>query len=79
MKDEKQLTLFLITTAGLGDFYVLATSADKACDMLAVRFQEADYGFDDHRRVTLIKPLTYEQTRLSGKPFFSNKNNTLII
>jgi hypothetical protein len=68
MKDEKQLTLFLINTAGLGDFYVLATSADKACDMLEDRFREADYGFYDSRRPTLIKPLTYEQTRFAGKP-----------
>lgn len=72
-------TLYLLTTKGLGDHYVLANNPDIAEKELITKLTDADYGFYGDRQVTDIKILAKELTDFVEKPNFSGKETKIII
>jgi len=73
------MKLYLLTTKGLGDFYLVSESPNEAQDKLTELLVKADYGFTDRRKVTNIKWLTDEISEFpKGKPNFSNDGNLIL-
>jgi hypothetical protein len=78
----KQKHLYLLTTAGLGDYYVLATNPSEAEESLVKILNEQDYGFRDERRVVNIAILTssfYPNYANKSKPNLTDKSSRLLI
>lgn len=72
-------TLFLVSTKGLGDFYIVATTPNDAETTLTSALNKTDYGFSKDRKITNIKILADQLMDFpSGKPFFSSGNNLII-
>ena len=73
------MTLYLITTEGLGDYYAIANTFDEAANMLTSKLKEAEYGFSKKRVVKGISIVTNKVTSDGrSKPHFTD-NNRLII
>jgi len=72
------MKLYLLTTRGLGDFYIVATSPSMAENLLMSTLQELNYGVVRNRFVTNIKVITHELSANSNRDMDIN-NSTLII
>lgn len=75
-------SLYLLTTKGLGDYYVIAENPFEAQHSLISIFNEQNYGTSDTRNVVNIKILTKsfgESLSDNNKPFLSDKNCRLLI
>lgn len=72
--------LFIVTTRGLGDFYVIAGSFDQAAEVVRAELDAQDYGYFNDRLVTTVK-FVCKQHFSSGKRFFSGdrEENHLIV
>lgn len=75
---EKQL--FLVTTRGCGQFYVVAASFDLAAELVRNELQAQNYGYSSDREVVEVKFLC-RQHFSNGKRFLSGDNgeNNLMI
>lgn len=74
--------LYLVTTNGLGDYYVLANDPTEAQNTLKRILDEQSYGTSDGRRITNIKWLSETIGKLlidNTKPFLSDKYKRLLI
>jgi len=73
------MKLYLLTTRGLGDFYLVSRNPNEAELKLKGLLDEADYGFSEKRKVENIKLLAEELDSFpKGKPFFSSGNNFIL-
>jgi transcription elongation factor GreA-like protein len=71
--------LYLLSTQGLGDFYLVANSPNDAEDKLKLLLNKSDYGISEKRKVINIKLLAEELYNFpETKPNFSS-GNTLIL
>ena len=78
--ERDTLKLFLVSTRGLGDYYVVEKSFNDAKDKLNIMLSEAGYGISPDRLVTGIKLLSQEIYEFpKGKPFFSSNEFRLIL
>jgi len=76
MKENK---LYKLTTVGLGDFYVIATTTLQAEETLIDMLNIADYGFPKQRKIRVIEFIANEIHEFpEGKPFFSANDNLII-
>ncbi len=73
--------LYLVSTSGLGQFYVIANDPTEAEKALIKIFDDQDYGFKKDRRVTNIQWLAAEAFKpdYRKKPFLSDKETRLLI
>lgn len=62
------MKLYLLTTEGFKDFYVVAENSDEAEKRLGKLLCDADYGYTNKRRVVNIKVLSEEVSLFGGKP-----------
>lgn len=68
-----------MTTAGVGDYYVVATDSHKAEMRLKEMLDLADYGFTKDRKVSMIEVVSEEIGEFpEGKPNFSSGNNLIL-
>lgn len=73
------MTLYLLTTKDLGDFYVVAQTANDAEYLLLESLDIADYGFNRQRKIINIKILAEEILDFPPLiPDFSSGNRLLI-
>jgi len=73
------MKLYLLSTQGLGDFYLVAKSPNDAEAKLKGLLDLADYGFSDKRKVDNIKLLAEELGEFpEAKPFFSSGNRLIL-
>lgn len=71
--------LYLLSTRGLGDFYLVAETPNDAEDKLKLLLNKSDYGYSSSRPVVNIKLLADELYNFpKNKPNFS-KLPTLIL
>jgi len=77
---HSNMNLYLLTTEGLGDFYLVANNPLEAQKKLEGELNKADYGFDYKRKVKVIKHLAEElkDSFGQGELNFSSKNNLII-
>ena len=73
------MKLFLLTTEGLGDYYIIAETPNDAEKLLGTQLNEADYGFSSNRIVRNIKILTSEIKIGFNDKLNFNDNNRMII
>jgi hypothetical protein len=74
------MKLYLLSTKGLGDYYVIAQSTDAAETELIRLLNLAEYGFSGNREVNNIKLISKELTYFpKDKPNFTNRGGELII
>jgi hypothetical protein len=73
------MKLFLLTTDGLGDYYIIAETPNDAEKLLKTQLNEAGYGFSSYRIVRNIKILTNEiKIGFNDKLNFNNDNRMII-
>ncbi len=74
------MKLYLLTTKGLGDFYMVADSPSDAENTLREELDKANYGYEDNRDVLNIQFLAKELESLRAEEplFFSSKNNLIL-
>ena len=73
------MELYLVSTVGLGDFYIVEKCPTSAVAKLRELLSKSDYGISDKRIVTNIKILGKELYNFpENKPNFSS-GNTLIL
>lgn len=73
------MTLYLIKTAELGDFYVLSDGTTNAELKLTKQLNKADYGFPKGRAIKHITIIAHELMEFpKGKPNFSSGNKLII-
>lgn len=73
------MTLYLIETSGLGDFYVLSDGTTNAELKLSKMLDKADYGFSKDRAIVSIKIIAHEILEFpKGRPNFSSGNRLII-
>lgn len=73
------MNLYLLTTAGLGDFYVVEKCPTSAEKRLINLFIASDYGNPRRRLVTNIKVLSNELYNFpENKPNFSSGFNLIL-
>lgn len=71
--------LYLLSTVGLGDFYIISLDPTSAENLLKSLLSKADYGISDKRKVKNISILASELGEFpAGKPSFSSGNNLII-
>lgn len=68
--------LYLITTKGLGNYYVIAKDPTEAENTLTSLLDEHSYGFTDSRQVVNIQWLS---TSIEDRFGISDKNKRLLI
>ncbi len=74
--------LYLLTTNGLGDYYVLANDPTEAQKALIKILDDQNYGLYNDRRVINIKWITEsfgKSLNDETKPFLSDKSKRLLI
>lgn len=74
--------LYLVTTKGLKDYYVIANDPTEAEKALFKIFEEQDYGFSDYRivkNIEIIGKSFKPDSRKKDKPFLSDKEANLLI
>ena len=74
--------LYLLTTKGLGDFYVIAENPTQAEENLIKIFDDQDYGFSKDRVVTNISFIAKAfkpDYRNAEKPFLFDGSTLLIV
>ncbi len=74
--------LYLLTTAGLGDYYVLAKDPTEAQNALRKILDDQDYGISDRREVVVIKLISKgfrPAWRDKSQPFLSGGERLLIV
>lgn len=72
--------LYLVSTRGLGQFYVIANDPTEAEKALIKIFDDQDYGFKKDRRVTNIQWLAEAfKPDYNKKPFLSDRETRLLI
>ena len=78
--NKSEQTLYLLSTEGFGEFYIIAKTATEAQTKLETELNRADYGFSNARRVTNIKILAHEIgiRNERGELDFSSKNQLII-
>jgi len=72
--------LFIVTTRGLGDFYVVAGSFDQAAQLVNDELDRQDYGYSGARDIVNVKFLC-QQHFSQGRRFFcgdDGENNLLV-
>ena len=52
------MDLYLVTTSGLGSFYVVANHPTEAQEKLSTKFSKINYGFQSDRKVLKIEFVT---------------------
>ncbi len=73
------MMLYRINTAGLGEFYIVASDTHTALCTLRDMLSVADYGFSNDRAVESIDILANEIGEFpKGKPNFSSKDKLII-
>ena len=73
------MKLYLLTTNGLGDFYVIAENSNDAEVRLNGLLNKADYGFSGGRTVRNINILAEEIKEFpKGKPNFSSEQRLIL-
>lgn len=73
------MKLYLLTTSGLGDFYLVAKSPNDAESKLSTLLDKADYGFREKRKVENIRLLSEEVGEFpAGRPNFSSGNRLVL-
>ena len=73
------MKLFLLTTEGLGDYYVIAKTLNDAEKLLNTQLDEADYGFSSDRIVRNIRIVTSEiKIGFNGRLSFDNDTRMII-
>lgn len=76
---SNKVNLYLLSTVGLGDFYLISPDPTSAERLLESLLNKADYGLSDKRKVIRISILTSELGEFpSGKPNFSSGNKLII-
>ena len=78
VKETERMCLFLVSTVGLGDFYVVSSSMDKAVSKLTILLSKSDYGSYEKNKVTNVKIVANEVYNFADKPFFASKNNLIL-
>lgn len=74
-----KMKLYLLTTAGLGDFYVIADNPSEAESHVLELLNKADYGFTSQRKICNIKVVAEEVGEFpKDKPNFSSGNNLIL-
>ena len=63
--------LFLVSTKGVGDFYVIASSFNLAAELVEKELNAQNYGFFSDRDVVQVK-LLCQQHFSSGKRFLTD-------
>lgn len=72
--------LYLLSTVGLKDFYVVSTSSTEAEQKLKQMLDQESYGYSSDRKIKNIQILSEELYDFpEGKPNFSSGNNLIII
>ena len=74
--------LYLVTTNGLGDYYVLANDPTEAQNALKAILDEQKFGSSDDRRIINIKWIAEAFSKSLNddtKPFLSDKAKRLLI
>ncbi len=73
------MKLYILTTSGLGDFYLVAKSPNDAESKLKILLDKADYGIREKRKVENIRLLTEELGEFpTGRPNFSSGNRLVL-
>lgn len=73
------MTLFLLSTKGLGDFYVVESCPTSAVNRLNDLLETANYGHKEHRKVDTIKIIANELYCFpENKPNFSSENRLIL-
>lgn len=73
------MNLYLLTTRGLGEFYMVANDPTEAEGRLQELLARADYGIRDKRQVINIQWLATEIGTFREKPFFSSGNKLILL
>ena len=74
--------LYLVTTRGLGQYYIIANDPTEAENALMKIFNDQEYGFETDRRVMKIEWLAASFIPHyidNNKPFLSKKDTRLLI
>lgn len=73
------MKLYLLTTSGLGDFYLVGKSPNHAESKLKTLLDKADYGFRENRKIESIRLLSEEVGEFpAGVPNFSSGNRLVL-
>lgn len=73
------MKLYLLTTHGLGDFYLVSKDPNEAEIKLTELLNKADYGFRYQRKVENIKLLAEKLGEFPvGIPNFSSENRLIL-
>ncbi len=71
--------LYLVSTYGLGDFYIVSPDPTSAEKLLTSLLDKTDYGLWSNRKITNIKILTEELGEFpEGRTNFSSGNKLII-
>ncbi len=73
------MNLYLLTTKGLGDFYIVEESPNDAEDKLTNVLTIADYGFVKDRKIINIKLIAQEMQEYNNKPFINGDSERRLI
>lgn len=74
------MVLYLLTTKGAGDFYLVADDPNEAQDTLIKLLDKAKEGVPEDRKVVNIKVIAEEFFEYQiGKAFFSKGYNLIIV
>ena len=73
---EKQL--FIVSTQGVGDFYVIAGSFDQAAELIKNELDKQNYGYSNDRTVVSVK-FVCQQRFYDGKRYFCEDNTNLLV
>lgn len=75
------MNLYLLTTTGLGDYYVVASDPTSAECHLKSMLDSADYGYTHNRKVVNIKLMATKVQNdfgVSKRPNFSSGDNLIL-
>lgn len=70
--------LFIVSTRGVGDFYVIAGSFDQAAELIKDELDNQNYGYSNDREVVSVKFIC-QQHFYNGKRYFSGDNKNLLV
>lgn len=70
--------LYLVSTSGLGEFYIVGSDPTQAEEKLLELLKQADYGTLSKRTVVCIKFLAQELSSFAGKPNFTSDKKLIL-
>ena len=73
------MNLYIVTTEGLGDFYVVSESFDNAASRLKTELDKFDYGYSNDRKIISVRLFKTENTDNSGRRYFFDEIEHLIV